>query len=333
MNQRLSLIFMSISRSIRRLKWIGSVVVAVSCLSALAEEPETEPNAVYVAKMQAVVDFLETELKTATDLLERQSSSKAEVDLARVDLAKARHNLAFAENNQAEVVRQCLLLVEIRSRQLQRHEKMAALGFGSKLKQIKAMRQLAGSRYLLGRVQGNPADVLDQLERVVQLHNEELSYLTRQQKEGAVSTMELNRARHRTTVAEHHLAHSKEDSPSVLPQLRQSAVLCQQEFDQIKRLRHLGYADVLDEYNAHRHLLHAKLLVADIENEPTAMQQQFDELIRLHEQTLPKLGSYRKGKLARLFIEQELARDHARKAQFLQDGYLADELCIAAMDF
>ncbi|GAA5508424.1 hypothetical protein [Novipirellula caenicola] len=80
---------MSFSRSIRRLKWTGLVVVAVSCLSALAEDPETEPSAAYVAKMQAVVDFLETELKTATDLLERQSSSEAEVDLARDQTRKA----------------------------------------------------------------------------------------------------------------------------------------------------------------------------------------------------------------------------------------------------
>ncbi|WP_144058136.1 hypothetical protein [Novipirellula maiorica] len=324
---------MSFSRSIVRFKWLCFVVVSVSGLWALAEEPEAEPNVVHIEKMRAFVDFLQTELKTATDLLERQSGSDAEVDRARAHLAIASHNLALAENNQAKVVRQIRLLVEIRSRQSERHERMAELGFGSELKRIIAMRRLASSRYLLARTQAKPADALDQLERAVQLYNDELTYLTKLQQQGAVSAMELNRARHRTTVAEHHLAHSKADSQSGLPKLRKSVVLCQQEYDQIQRLWQAGYADVIDEYDAHRHLLHAKLLLADIEKEPTAMQKQFDELIRLHKQTLPKLGSYRKGKIARLIIERELARDHARKAQFLRDGYLNVDLCIATMDF
>ena len=295
----------------------------------IVAQQETDQKATHVKRLRALVRFLESELETASDLLKNQAGSKAEVDQARAHLAMARHDLALAEDNRDEVSLQCRQLIEIRNQQLQRQVDMSKLGFGSNLKMSMAIRRLACSRYQLAILEKKTKDAFDQLNLIVRCCKDELTHLTKLQTDGAVSVMELNRARHRATIAEHRLANAEGAPASVIPKLRKSVELCQQEFDQINRLRQQGFADVIDEYSAHNHVLNARLLLANLEKEHAAAKDLLDDLIRVHEKTLPRLDTDREGRRARLLIERELARDRGRKAQYIRDGYLEDDLSVA----
>lgn len=283
-------------------------------------------------KSHALVARLEDELRTMEGLLARQASSEAEVDLVKARLAMARHDLALFEDRRDDVVKQRRQLVEIRGRQLQRFLRAAGLGFGSKLKMSTAQRRLACSRYLLDSIEGKPDAAIAQLELVVELCKREVAELTKLNDRGAVSLVELNRARHRATIAQYRLAREQDAGQSLIPEIRAAVELCQREWEQIKKLEALDYAELIHVYAARCHLLNAKLLLANLEQDRDSAIALFDQLIGTHQQTIPKLGRRPPEGEYRMWIEQDLTRDLQRKKQFHRDGYLADDLSAAELD-
>jgi len=296
-----------------------------------AAEPNDATSREDHAKLVALVDFLDSELDIATNLMKQQAASKAEVDAIHADLAMARHDLAVAENDTDEIHRQCQQLINIRGRQLQRELDIAKMGFGSKLKRSTAKRRLAFAHHVLAQVDDREEDALRYLKLVVRYCNDELEQLQKLQAEEAVSPVALNRMRYRMTVAEYHLAKAEGNSRSVLPKLRTSVDECNHELDQITQLHRQGYADIIDQHFAAIHFFNAKLLLASLEQDNTVVQEVIDQLIETHEQTLPRLGNKRKGRVARLIIEQALELDRKRKIQFQRDGYLEDDLSTSVL--
>lgn len=315
----------------RDLLWLSTALFLSSLMSwqeSFGKEPQSD-NPIQIQTLTAWAAFLEKELDTAATHLENNAGSKAEVDEIQIELAKARHDLALVENDKPEIIRQCRLLNEIRLQQLKRAASLAQSGFGSELKLNTAMRRLACARYFLAQVDKTRFSTDKQLQLIVRLCNEELTQLTKRHSDGAASVMEVNRARHRATVAEHHLARTKTDSQSVIAKLRRSVKMSQQDSDEIGRLRKRGFAELTDEYYANNHLLNAKLLLANLERDRNVVLRELDNLIQLHRQTLPQLDTYRKGMIARLQIERNLARDQSRRSQYQRDGHLADDLSAA----
>lgn len=120
-----------------------AIFVPGASVAVFAEEPGVKR----VEKIDALVRFLESEFKSATERLERHSGSPGEVDSIHADLIKARHDYAVIKKDQKETLRQCEALVAVRNRQLGREVKLNQQGFGSKRELIIAMRRLAGARH------------------------------------------------------------------------------------------------------------------------------------------------------------------------------------------
>lgn len=288
-------------------------------------EPGTDLRAVRLAKMRATVQVLEDQLQKVERLLTRQLSSEAEVDLVRAELAKARHDVALLENNRAEAVKQLRQLVEIRERELKRYLKTAGR-LSSKRKIFIAQRRLVAARYFLDKIEGKSDDSLSQLQHIVELCKQEVEELTRLRVDGGVSAIELNSARHRLNITQYQLAREQNDVQSIIPQIRSSVELCEQEWEQIKRLKKLDLGSYSAEYFAHCHYLKARIMLAELEKKPNVVINHFNLLISTHEETIPNLEYNWPEREVRMWIERELARDRERKEQFSRDGFLDDDL-------
>ncbi|MEL6105083.1 MAG: hypothetical protein AAFU85_03570 [Planctomycetota bacterium] len=311
---------------------VAFVFVASSASAGFAEEIDLRR----ARKIAALIRYLESELKSATERLDRQSGSPGEVDSIHADLAKARHDLAVVNNNDEEILRQCDVLISVRNRQLGRQVKLNQRGFGSRRELTIAIRRLAGARYR--RAQARNSDALPELRQVVQLCNEELKLLADLQTDGAASAMEVNRARHRAIIAEYCLARWQDDKPSVVKPSVVSKVTKAVEHsdDELKKIRHLhqqGFADAFDIYFAQRTLLNAKLLLANLETDSKAVGAALGELVQIHSQLAPRFESDRRGRLLRAFVENERERDRSRMEQYQRDGSLADELSLGELGF
>ena len=304
-----------------------AILVAHAPVAVCAEEP----NVKRAETITALIRFLESEFKAATERLDRRSSSLEDVDSIHADLIKARHDSAVINDDRKDTLRQCEELIAVRNRQLRRQVKLNQQGFGSKRELIIAMRRLAGARYQRSQVTG--ANSLVELEQVVQLCNEELKLLANLKTDGAASAMEVNRARHRAMIAEYCLASHQDDKAKLLSKITLVVERSSDELVQIKRLRAQGFADSFDVYFAQRTFLGAKLLLANLQKDFVNVGTSLDELIRIHDELLPKLGSDRRGKLLRTFVENERERDRSRRDQSRRDGYLADEVSLGELGF
>ncbi|MEM0925720.1 MAG: hypothetical protein AAGJ83_06765 [Planctomycetota bacterium] len=295
--------------------------------SPAASFGQQEQFSIYAEKLRALEQFLESEFKTACDLLKENAGSRAEVDEWESELTLVRHDLGIVEADLAKVQSQCRRLIEIRTRELGRAVALVRSGFGSERRLCTRMRRLAFARYLLRRAEKESGE--DLLVEIVELCQKEVALFEQLLHDGAASAMELQSARYRATLASHHLATKRGTPESCLEQLREAVAVGRSECDEIGKLRRNGYADVTDEYFANAHRLNLCLLVTSIERNHEESLRYLDDLIRLHRQTLPKLGATRKGNVARLLIECNVVQDVHRKLTYEREGRLPNDMTLA----
>ncbi|MEM6474417.1 MAG: hypothetical protein AAF802_33095, partial [Planctomycetota bacterium] len=318
-----------ISANISRL--LIPVALCICCTEQWlpASEPDVLKTANRTESLRALIRFLESEVEIAVTLRESDAASEAEVDTLQATLVLARHDLAVAQNDAEEAQRQCGQLIVVRKRQLGRQASLHQSGFGSEKNLCIAIRRLASAEYLRDQSKPEPADKQNRLSLIVLTCNKELAQVTRLHGDGAASTMELNSARHRATVAEYFKACREGHPRSVTEKLESALEQCRAELDQIRGLRKNGYASLSDVYFARVHLLNTEILLANAGKNGKIINDRLGELIQVHEEMLPKLGNARSDRILRYIIEDRLELDRRRRAEFLRTGKLIDDLSFA----
>lgn len=312
-------------------RWIPQAIcllVTISSQLLLAqpnEKPADQPNPV-LHDVRGVVKAFEDRLAAEEQLLRKKISTEGSVDALRVEVAKARHDLALAEDQPRVIKEQRRVLLEIRHRQLERLEKARRPPAEISI----ARRRLATAKYLIAQMEGEHEVVLEQLHLIIHLSQQEFDLL---QKLGpkVVSGFEVHAAENRLACAQYLLAMKENKTDDIIPRLRSLAEMLENEWQKMEKLYRQKSASFFDEYRSYVRKMNAKLRLANSEMKQEVVLELLDQLIEKHEATLKVVDVKEKDRRLLDGIKFELTRDRHRRKSVLNGGPL-DVLAVPELD-
>jgi DNA repair protein RadC len=266
-----------------------------------------------VVANRAQVAFWERELARTLQLRARRSVGDHEVNVAQINLARARHDLALAERKpRAALVEQHRVIVNVRQEELKRLQQLRGRGAVSAAEIAAAQRRLASARYRLASTEEKPAAVATQLRQIIAICEQELGRLLKLSRQRGASETEVAIGRCRLAYARYRLALAETRTKDVVEQLRLLVSLHQQEFKRLQRLA-ARRAAAIDEVNdAEARLLEARQRLALAEQKPEEVIAQLRLLVALNEKRLKRALAFAVEEEEIVSIRWALAHDHDR---------------------
>lgn len=291
-----------------------------------------------LARVRQSVRYWEQQLAREIDLRAKGVGTERGVEEARVALAKDRHQLALRESRPESALEQSKLILQIRGKQVQRLQGLVAKGFATELQLTEARRREAAARFFVAQGEGGPEALAKQLRHVAEMSKKEVGLLNKL-RDQVVPAWELHRAENRVICAEYLLARLHGAPEDAARELRRHVAVCEDEWKKVVDLRKKGAAFPFEEYLVRNNLLNAKIRLANVEQDRSAVTEHLGALIKLHEEMLALLPtldmSYIPAEWARHFrngLQNELEQDRWRLDHFRAGNPFFDDHAAAALD-
>lgn len=284
--------------------------------------------------LRASVKFWDGIVAREIDLYAKGVSSEINVELARIWLAKSRHDLALNENKIEDAINQTRLIVSIREKQMNRVKLLNDKGLATEFELNEALRHLACARYFLAIEEKKSQDVAVQLQLIVDLCKKELIHLEKLRGQ-AISSWQVHRAESRLISAQYLLARTSNNPDKIVEELRRHVEVCEKEWKQAVELKRSGAAMIIETYGVRINLLNAKLRLANVEKNSEVIVEQLRAMVKLHEETLPQVRGMNNPELERHFknwVLSGLGQDKLRLEKVLIGNPYVDDLAAAEID-
>jgi hypothetical protein len=266
-------------------------LLALACQGKLLEQfaaassPEEEGKLVVAASQNLIRAFGE-ELKTDETLRDRGVVSNDEVDMCKLQIARAKHYLASHQNN-ADVARdQSREIVEIRGRQLDRELKLSDMRATTETELDAAKRNLAVARFWLAADEGKTDAAVRELKLVVEICEREHKRELAQQRRGEIAENNVMITEYHLAMAHYYLAKLQEQKAEGVRHLKSVMGICEAWLEKERTLARLNAGSDEGMDTATIALLWAQHRLAVEEGKPDLVKELLGRLISLREKLL-----------------------------------------------
>jgi hypothetical protein len=276
---------------------------------------------------------LEKQLEAELRARSRGLASDEDVDRARVDLAKARHDEALANSDRAGMVEQCRVILAVRQREWQRLAPAIQRGALDAAEVDVARRRPAVARYFLAVDEQRTGDARDELKFIAEVCDREAQRLARGYAGRVVSLRDLNAARNRAASARYLLARAGEQPDGAIRECDRTVALWEGEAARVSRLYQAGSAHYLEDLDARTFLIDARIRRAACDGDREAIAALLKERIALREDAVPRLAvSDPVMRRIRPRVEWQLAADRHFLERLRQGGEMPPDTAATYLD-
>lgn len=314
-------------------------ILQLTVLPASAQRGKTVQEQ-YQASVKKFIAQLERQLEVQLKLQRSGVSSAATVDRVRVDLAKARYDLAVVQRDDDKRKQQATVLRNIRERELNRLQDLRTRGHNLEFQFVKAQRRLAMSRFMDLRLKQPREAARDALLDGVQLCEQEVALWQKALDEKMATRAEVSYSRNRLACARYQLGKMDKNAEARIPELVAAVERFQDDWDQVLRLKKQGAATVLDELIVRSSLLNARIRLENERDHKDEVKTLLSELVQVDEKALELVRKpgflmfvTRNAKqVIRNALVMELAHDQLRLHIIDESKELADDLTLSVLD-
>jgi hypothetical protein len=265
----------------------------------------------------------EAELALRTRLRTQGAMSEADVDEARLGLARVRINQALTEKKAEEVREQHNTVIKIRDRELARMQALQRMSSVSLYELLASQRRLAYARFLLARQEGRSDDAVRELREIVRTCEAELKAMSDLR---GISGAELEWARLLRTYARYCLARQEGKSDDAVRELRTTVEVGEAMLDRLTKLHRGSTLPLEEEFN--RLLVEfARHRLARAEQKPEEVRSHLREAVKLQEaiETRLRADPASVSKLQKAELDHNLALSRLRLAMAAAGLELSDD--------
>lgn len=283
---------------------------------------------------------LEKQLAAQEKLHRKGFTSAAKLDDVRGDLAKAKHDLAGINRDDAEASKQRRVLFEVRKRELERIRKLQKRGHEFTLPSTRARRRIAVHRFLEAEENEDHQALKETLSQVIELCERESQLWRDALAKQTATRFDVSRATNRLVCAQYLQAKVNAQAADAIRALQQTVDRLKSDWKTVVRLRQSGGATIFEELYTQSVLRNAEIRLATAEENGNDVREQLNRLLADNAKMLaiaekPDSGIYaaKNPKDAlKTGLAFELKRDQARLAAAMANRKFIDDLSIAALD-